>query len=268
MGGIVPCGPARVRESSRKLLHPMRSHIAVAVLSACLAAFLPTATHAAPPADTFADELGGQRVTLPMVPGFTEAVGPAAPLRDLLKRALPPNYRIIGFQVPKDYLDKVRAHDGSASLARYCTVLTYSQYEADGMSQALFDQIKKTMREQSDKVLAQIQTEAASGIEQMSRDAGRMSGDSTASVKVGNPTSLGVFDEHPNSFALASIGPVAVSSKTINRTHDQASVMAIVLIHGKPINVNFYADYSSKADLLWAEDQARAWIRRVNELNP
>jgi len=44
--------------------------------------------------------------------------------------------------------------------------------------------------------------------------------------------------------------------------------MAIVLIHGKPINVNFHADYSSKADLLWAQDQARAWIRRVNELNP
>lgn len=246
----------------------MRSHIGIALLSACLAGFLPMATQAAAPADTFADELGGQSVTLPMVPGFTEALGPAAPLRDLLKRALPPNYRIIGFQVPKDYLDKVRAHDGSASLARYCTVLTYREYEAGGMSQALFDQIKKTMREQSDKVLAQIRTEAASSIEQMSRDAGRMTGDPTTSVKIGNSTSLGVFDEQPNSFALASIGPVAVSSKKVNQTHDQASVMAIVLIHGKPINVNFYADYSSKADLLWAQDQARAWIRRVNELNP
>ena len=246
----------------------MRLHIARATASAGLAFFASFAALAAPPAGTFVDRLGDQPVTLPIPPGLANADGPAAAVGDMLRRALPSNYRFIGLQVPQDYLDKVRAHDPSAKMPRYCTVMTYRDYESGGMTPELFGMIKKTFREQGDKLLAQVQAQAASAVDHMSRDVASLTGDSTTSLKVGDSTSLGVFDDRPNSFALAAIGPVTVSSKTVNETSQQATVIVIMLVHGKPINANFYADYGSKADLAWTEDQARDWIRRVNELNP
>ena len=48
----------------------------------------------------------------------------------------------------------------------------------------------------------------------------------------------------------------------------QAMGMTALLIHGKVLMVSFYSSYDSQADVDWVEDQARAWARRMHELNP
>ena len=222
----------------------------------------------ATPADTFVDRLGTLPVTLPVPAGFAPAEGAAATMRDIIARALPPNYRLIAIQVPQGYLDKQRAHEATGSLSRYVTVLTYRNYEASGMPPALFDAVKKAMREQGDKVMKAAQAQLGDAVDKMNKDVANVTGDSTAALKIGTISSLGLVDEQPNSFVMATVGPVTVSSKKVNETSDQVAVVAVVLIHGKPINANFYSDYDSKDDLDWAENQAREWIRRVNELNP
>lgn len=43
--------------------------------------------------------------------------------------------------------------------------------------------------------------------------------------------------------------------------------MALVLVHGRPINLLGYAKFDSQSDLDWIERQTRDWVRRVGELN-
>ena len=61
---------------------------------------------------------------------------------------------------------------------------------------------------------------------------------------------------------------MSISSKQLDESGDQVTVVAVALMHGKPVNANFHADYRSQPDLDWAEAQARDWLRRVIELNP
>ncbi len=246
----------------------MKTRLALAALLASLGILSSGATRAATSETTFTDKVGDQPVTFPTLPGFVEPEGPASVVRDVILRALPDNYRLIAFRVPQDYVDKLRAHDRSAAMPRYWTVMTYPKYEAGGMSPQLFEAIKKMLREQSQKVMAQVDAQTASGAERVSKDLGAKTGDSSTSLKVGASTSLGIIDEHPGSFALATIGPVSISSKNLNESSNQVAVVAVALVHGKPVNANFYSDYRSNADLVWAEDQARDWLRRLNELNP
>jgi hypothetical protein len=246
----------------------MKTRLALGAMLACIGILAATATLAETPQDVLTDKLGDQPVTLPNPPGFVEPEGAASAVRDMLQRALPAAYRLIALRVPQDYVDKLRAHDRTASLSRYCTILTYRKYEASGMSPELFEAIKKMLRDQSDKVMKQANVIAADSAERMSKDIGAKTGDATTSLKVGDSTSLGIIEEHPGSFALATVGPVSISSKNLNESGNQVAVVAVALIHGKPVNANFYSDYKSNADLVWAEGQARDWLRRVNELNP
>lgn len=243
----------------------MKPRFAIAAMAACLAV---VASSMASAAESLVDKLGEQPVTVPIPAGFGQAEGVAGAVRDVIARAIPPNYRVISMQVSQNYLDKLRAHEAPGSMSRYVVVLTYRDYETSGMTQEVFDGIKRVARDQSQKMLKLAEAQSVAVVDKMNEDLAQMTGDPTATVKLGATTSLGVFEERPNALALATIGPVSGSSKKLDVTHDQVWVTALVLIHGKPINANFYSDYDSKDDLDWTENQAREWIRRVNELNP
>jgi hypothetical protein len=186
----------------------------------------------------------------------------------MLRNSLSSNYRLIALRVPQSYIDGLRARDPATSMSRYCTILSYRSYETPGMSPALFEAVRKALREQGDKVLKAAEAQAASSAERMGQEVAKRTGDATTSLKIGTSTSLGLVEEHPNSFVLATIGPVSITSKEVNESSQQVTVMVIARIHGKPINANFYADYHSKDDLVWAEVQAREWLRQLDALNP
>ena len=241
----------------------MKPRLAVAALIAGLAFAAASAR-----AQTLTDKLGDLTVSLPIPAGFAPVEGAAAVLRGILVRAMPPAYRLIAVEVPQDYLDNLHAHAAAGSLPRYVTILTYRNYETSGMPPELFAAAKTAMRDQGDQVMKLAQAQVGDVVDKVSKDIAKATGDPTATLKVGAIATLGVFDEQPDSVALAMIGPVSVSSREVNETRDQVAVVAIVLIHGKPINANFYSNYASKDDLEWAKDQARDWIRRVKALNP
>ena len=136
------------------------------------------------------------------------------------------------------------------------------------MAPALFEGIKRMLREQADAVLKAAATRAAGMEEGMQKDMARLSGDKSAKLTVGEHTSLGVFDDQPNSVALAASGKVVVSSKQYNDAGEQVSTISLVLIHGKPVGAMCYSDYATQDDLAWAQREARDWIRRAGELNP
>ena len=234
-----------------------------------LLAFLATVAlvAGAAPAASFTDQLGDQPVTLPLLDGFGPAGGRADRMRDFLARALPPNYRLIGVQIAQESADP-RPADATGSIARYMTVLTYRNYEASGLSPATFEAIKKAMREQGGQVMKAAQAQISGAVDKMNKELAQTTGDATAKVDVGTISSLGMLDEQADSFLFATVGPVSVSSKQVNESRNQVAVVAVVLLHGKPINANFYSSYESKDDLEWAQAQARDWVQRAKALNP
>lgn len=246
----------------------MKTRFVAIALAACFAAATAAAAPASTSDSTLAITMGDQQITLPLPEGLVAPEGPALAVTDILRKSLPANYRLVALRVPQSYVDGLRARDPATSMARYCTILSYRNYEASGMSPALFEAVRKALREQGDKVLKVAEAQAASSAERMGQELAKRTGDETTSLKIGTSTSLGLVEEHPNSLVMATIGPVSISSKAVNESGQQVTVMAIARVHGKPINANFYADYHSKDDLVWAEAQAREWLRQLDALNP
>lgn len=246
----------------------MKTSFVAIALAACIAAGTAAAAPAPAPDSTLAVTMGDQRITVPMPEGLVAPEGPAVAVTDMLRDSLPANYRLVALRVPQSYVDGLRARDPATSMARYCTILSYRKYETSGMTPAMFEAVRKALREQGDKVLKAADTLAASSAERMGQELAKRTGDASTSLKIGTSTSLGLVEEHPDSLVLATIGPVSITSKAVNESGQQVTVMVIARVHGKPINANFYADYHSKDDLVWAEVQAREWLRRLDALNP
>lgn len=112
------------------------------------------------------------------------------------------------------------------------------------------------------------EVEASAHVDGMAKDLGRLTGDKSTTMKISLGKSLGVLDEHDNSIAMASIGPMTASDKEGEQKFDQVMAMALVRVHGKPLDVCVYSDFDSQADVEWAENQVRARVRRVRALNP
>ena len=227
-----------------------------------------TSAEAASPAGAFATKLGNLQITLPLPIGFVDPSSAPADMVDLLSRNFGPKQRFMALLIPKDYLDKRAAGDPAAEMSRYFIVHTFRGFEDSGMSRAGFEANKASIRHEGAQQMKSAEERSASTVDRMSKEVGTRTGDPAFSTKVGASAAVGVFDETPNSIAWASIGPVPVTSSQGTKQTSLVRVVALVLVHDRPVNLLGYAAYNSPSDLVWIEQQTRDWVRRVGELNP
>jgi hypothetical protein len=222
---------------------------------------------AAPVARTATVALGNGEVLLPVPDGFADPEVTPALMRKLMAEALPTTNRFIAVMLSQDFLDR-RAAGEPVHLTRYLLVQTYRDSEQTGMDKAVFEQVKSMFRKQASEMLKNGQAIAQDGIDRLAKDVGKITGDKATAIKTGPMTSLGVFGETDNSISLATVQPLTTSDKNGSRTSNQVMALSVVLISGKPIGVSVYSQYDSPSDIVWAEDQVRDWVKRINDLNP
>lgn len=210
--------------------------------------------------------LGDVDITLLVPAGFGAPAQAPRQIVEVMTNNLPAANHLLGIMVSQDDLDRI-ARGVNPTMSRYFTLMSVRSLEQDAITAAHFEQLKSVLRQQGNDALKEMQKRYASNIDGMGRDAGRISGDSAVSMKLQAGDMLGVFDEHPNSIALAYMSTVSLGSRKGLETIPLVTASGYVLLRGRPVNVNAYAEFHSKADIEWAEAQVRDWMRRTTELN-
>jgi hypothetical protein len=267
MGGIVPAAaglefPAATRSPSMKLRHALAALLSGLALTASPATFAATV----PQADV--ETVGGVEFTLPIPPGYLAPAATPKAVHDMMEHALPPTNHLVTVMLTQQFLDELRAGNMRATKSRYLAVQSFPAFDQSGLTQEVFDQLKTVFRNQSAQLLEQAKSIIDDSTNRVSGDVGKLTGDSSAQVKSSDLHTLGIFDEQPDSISLAAVQSLSASARDKQIQMKQAMGMTALLIHGKVLMVSFYSSYDSQADVDWVEDQARAWARRMHELNP
>ena len=239
----------------------------LAMFAAATALLATTAAGAAPAPRAASVPFGKESVLLPVPDGFADPSATPEAVRGIMARALPESNRFMAMMLSQEFLDR-RAAGDPVHLSRYILVQTYRSAELAGMSVDDFGQLKYLFRKQGDDILKGSRAGAQEGIDRVTKDVSRITGDKSVSFKTGEMTALGVFDEQPNSISLATLQPVTSTDKNGSRSRNQVMAMSVVRIAGRPVGVSIYSDCDSQADIDWAERQVTAWVKRLNELNP
>ena len=217
------------------------------------------------PARTFTERLGGMSVTLPVPAGYSPPEATPASIQQLMSKNFPDSHRLIGILMSTD--DVSRFARGQPISHRAFMVMTSRKYEFREIPAADFEAVKRLYRERGDQ-FARAQLDKSTSLNSgLTQDIQKVPGNSSFTMQISNPSSLGVFDDRSDSVAFVEASMVDMSNQGRSEQTRQLTAIGIVLLHGRPITIQAYADYGSPADLAWVKAQVTDWIRRTEELN-
>ena len=242
-------------------------HVVFSLLAAT--AFL--AAHgagAAPAPPTARAPLGQVQLTLPIPAEFEPpSVTPKAYMR-FFEEAQPPANRVLAAMLSKDYVAKVRAGNKTAEMSRYLVVKTLRRFDQEDFTPDDLTQAKAMMRHPSAQVLQLQRDLLTQAANRMAKDVSTMTGDASVTMHSGEVHALGVFDEQPNSIAVAALQTSGSHSKAGTEEYVQVAATALILVRHKMLSVVVYDDFDSPANVEWVKGVIRDYVKRVDELNP
>ncbi len=245
-----------------KIRHALSALLAGAFLVAAPAA------SAARVEQTTVETIGNVEFTFPVPPGYAKPAATPPAMRDLMTHALPPTNRLVTVMVTQQFLDDLQAGNTTSNKARYLGVQSFRSIEQSGVNPEMFDQLKAMFRNQSDQMLEKAKSFETDSAARLSDDIGKLSADSNASVKMSDQSLLGIFDEQPDSISLCAVQLLSASVHDQKTQMKQVMAMTAVRLRGKVLMVGIYSSDHSQADVDWVKEQARAWNKRMHELNP
>ena len=211
--------------------------------------------------------LGRHDVSLPVPEDFADPSSVSPEQRALAERLTPPSHRLLALMLTQDYLAQ-RAAGDKPHLSRYLLVQAIRATEESGVDAAHFEQLKTQLRHNADAWLAKTKELAKPQVDATLHEVGKQVGDPAVSVEMGTMKFLGIFDEHADSIAMATVQPIMASTSAGQHDFNQVMAFAVVLVDRRPVVASLYSDYDSQADIDWAEQRMRAWVARLHELNP
>jgi hypothetical protein len=239
-----------------------------AMLLACAALAACPLAGAESPSMGMTSTIGGTPIVLPVLRGFDDPSATPKAMVDLLSHALPATNRLLAIMLQADFMADASSGDPQARPGRRLVVLTFPQYEQDGMSPALFESTKTVLRTQGDQYREQLKDTMAGLTDRLSKDLGKRSGDDTSRVRNLDLNPLGVYDEQPDSISLSGLQTAGRTIQGKTTSDIQAMATTAMLIHGKPVMVSVYSHYRSAADVEWVKSEALEWARRLRQANP
>ena len=235
---------------------------------ACAAAVACPFAHAVSPMVGTTATIGGMSIVLPAMTGFDPAAATPKAMVDGLSNALPATDRLLAIMLQHDFMADASSGQPSARAARRLVVMTFPQYEQDGMSPALFESTKASLRTQGEHYREQLKDIMADHSDSLSRELVQRTGDDSASVRNLDLNPLGVYDEQPDSISVSGVQTTGSTTQGRTTTDVQAMATTAMLVHGKFVMASVCSHFRSAADVQWVKDVALEWARRMRQANP
>ena len=246
----------------------MKFRTFLAMLLACTAIVACPLVHAQSPLVGTTATIGGMSIVMPALPGFDAPSATPKAMVDGLSNALPATDRLLAIMLQHDFMADASSGQPSARAARRLVVMTLPQYEQDGMSPALFESTKTSLRTQGEQYRQQLKDIMADHSDRLSMELRQRTGDDSASVRNLDLNPLGVYDEQPDSISVSGVQTTGRTSQGRTTSDVQAMATTAMRVHGKFIMVSVYSHFRSAADVQWVKDVALEWARRMRQANP
>lgn len=197
----------------------------------------------------FAVSIGGERVVLDTIPGFSDALPSGSPrLLELAESLASASNRILLFALTDADIRRFTVGD-PAELKRYMLVVTPGYLERERVSAAQF------------KVL----------IDDAQRDVGRPG--EIADIRKhlteqpqGKVTALAQLRQAPDVYSVL-LGIRVSEGGWLSKEQLLLSTNTLLLVRNKAVAVSVYSSYDSPADLDWIRFATERWIETLQKLN-
>jgi hypothetical protein len=220
----------------------------------------------APGALAFNAVIGDTAVVVPEPPGYLDARNVSAQLQQYGQSLAPQSNRVLGFLVQKEDQQRIAANLGP-QLKRYHLVQVNRSMEAPTITLKQFEELREAIRAQAASGLESARADVDRELAQRSKQMAKASGDPSLSVKLGQTTTLGLYEDRAT--AIGFLTNVSFP-RVVNGKEEVLPVVvatSVTLVKGKALFLYTYFIRTSDADVAAARQSARAWLAAVEKAN-
>jgi hypothetical protein len=207
-------------------------------------------------------KVGDQTIKLPIPPGYTEPSSDMPAFRRMGEQLTAKTNRLMAFYVSLPDFRKA-AVGGEPEMRQYFMVQTLRSMESARFDPTMLEVTKTMLKSQANSIFKTAETESQSTLDAYAKSIG----DGQGKIKLGEVTSLGVFDERPESMTLLGLSKLQVVRD--GAQNEMTILFATNFLRLKDKVVYFYAytRYNGKDDIEWAAESSKAWVTQALLMN-
>ena len=209
--------------------------------------------------------IGSVGLTLPAPGGHVNPAGAAPQLVEAMATMVPPQNRLLAAYLPPREIELYLTRN-PFSMDRYSSVQTARSAEAMTVALPLFEEIKKSMKEQAAKDMQAIQSRTQSHLNGAADKLGKAH-QASVKIKVDDLSSPGTFDETATSISMTGTGAVTGSTNGNVESKSVVYAMTVLLVKGKMLFLYTYSTNRSPADVQWVKQTSLTWAGDIQRAN-
>jgi hypothetical protein len=213
-----------------------------------------------------AARIGEATITLPSPDGYSDGSKRAPLLSQSMEKGTHPAKRFLALFAAETDLN-LAATGGSPQYERYLVVQSLRQSDTVNMSRDQFDATKKYMRENIKQWVPLTKSTLESLANDVNKFVAAQTNGATQTIKVGETTTLGIFDESSNSVSFTTMTKYVVSTAGKDKELPMVISNTTALVKGKVIYLQVCSDFATPADVEWTQSATKAWLRTINSAN-
>jgi hypothetical protein len=206
--------------------------------------------------------IGDLTIKLPIPPGYTEPSSDIPAFRSMGEKLTAKTNRLLAFYVSlPDF--RTAAVGGEPALARYFMVQTLRAMESTPFDSTMLEVTKTMLKSQAGSIFKRAEAESQTTLDAYAKSIG----DGQAKIKLGEVTSLGIFDDQPNSMTLLGLTKLQVVRDGGQTELTILFATNFLRIKDRVVYYYAYTRYEGKEDIEWAAQASKAWVTQALLMN-
>jgi hypothetical protein len=206
--------------------------------------------------------VGDQALKLPIPPGYTEPSSDIPGFRQMGERLTAKTNRLMAFYVSLPDFRKA-AVGGEPEMRQYFMVQTLRSMESTRFDPTMLEVTKTMLKSQASSIFKTAEAESQATLDSYAKSIG----DGQGKIKLGEVTSLGVFDERPESMTLLGLSKLQVVREGAQTEITILFATNFLRLKDRVVYFYAYTRYNGKDDIEWAAESSKAWVTQALLMN-
>jgi hypothetical protein len=206
--------------------------------------------------------VGDHAIKLPIPPGYTEPSSDMPGFRRMGEQLTAKTNRLMALYVSLPDFRKA-AVGGEPEMRQYFMVQTLRSMESTRFESAMLEATKTMLKNQANSLFKDAGSESQAALDSYAKSIGNGEG----KIKLGEVTSLGVFDERPDSMTILGVTKVQVVRDGVQTELPILFATNFLRLKDRVVYFYAYTRYAGKDDIEWAAESSKAWVTQALLMN-
>lgn len=209
---------------------------------------------------------GGVTIIVPAINGFQLPVGQERSVSALVEPFITPKNRLLAALLTNADIHLLAA-GGTLKLDEYLVLQIPRSIENRAVSLTEFQPLRRGVRESQEAGQLRISPTVKRQLTEASRQMSDRSG-SKITISVTEPIPLGVFEDTERSIGMTLLSKVSVTAHEARTDELMLSSSVVTVVRGKLLYINGACTFNSMADVSRCNSYAKAWLSKLQAVNP